>query len=97
MHLGEERAEMALHAVQLGGEVADVGALDLLGRDPGALERADHRLAHQRGEVLVLFGPVAGEIGHVTAQDVDLTLRCHRFLLISTRDEEFPGIDCSGR
>jgi hypothetical protein len=55
VHLGEERAEMALHAVELGGEVADVRALDLLGRDPGALERADHRLAHQREKCLFSF------------------------------------------
>ena len=33
--LDQEGAEMALHAVELGGEVADVADLHLLGLDPG--------------------------------------------------------------
>ena len=36
----QERAEMALHRVELGGEVADVADLDLLRLDAGGLEAA---------------------------------------------------------
>ena len=50
--LGEERTEVALHAVELGGEVADVRALDLVRRDLRILESAEHGLAHQREKCL---------------------------------------------
>src|SRR5690606_875629 len=72
-----ERAEMALHAVELGGEVADVSALDLFGRDLAGLERAPHALAHQGGEVLVLLRPVAREVGLIAAQHVDFRAQSH--------------------
>src|SRR5258706_509282 len=55
----EERAEMPLHRIQLGGEVADVPDLDLVWLDAGGCQAALHGLANQRGDVLALFGPVA--------------------------------------
>ena len=77
---------MALHAVELRGEVADVGALDFFGRDLRGLETADHALAHQRREMLVFLGPVAAEVGLVAAQDVDIGSSCHLFILLKVRD-----------
>ena len=78
----EEGAEVALHRVQLGGEVADVADLDVLRLDAGGLEAAQHRLAHHRDDVLVLLRPVAREVGLVSAENVDwgchvaVSLRC---------------------
>src|SRR5580698_4138990 len=73
--LDEERAQVALLAIELRGKVADVGDLDLVGLDGGGFERAEHALAHQRGEVLSLLGPVAREVGLVTPEDVDGQVR----------------------
>ena len=75
--LGEERTQVPLHAVELRGEVAHVRGLDLLRGDVAALERAQHRLAHQRGEMLILLRPVAGEIRLVAAENVDFRSLAH--------------------
>src|SRR5690606_10049025 len=52
VRLEEEGADVALLRVQLGGEVADVGGLDLLRVELGDLEGALDGLAHHRDEVL---------------------------------------------
>ena len=68
--LDEERAEVALHAVQLGREVAHMGGIDVGRVDVAVLQRTLDALVHEGGEVLVLFRPVAGEVGLIAAQDV---------------------------
>jgi len=70
MHLGEERAQVTLHAIELGREVSDVSALDLLRIDVAPRERTEHRLAHERREVLLLLRPVAREIRLVSTENV---------------------------
>ena len=72
---------MALLGVEFGGEIADVGGLDLAGLDPRRLHRTDGRLAHPGDEMLALLGPVAGEIGLRSTKDV-YRRRAHRGLLI---------------
>jgi hypothetical protein len=67
----QEGAEVTLHRIELGGEVADVPHLDLLRRDACLLEPAEHRLAHHRRDVLAFLGPVPREVGLVTAENVD--------------------------
>src|SRR5262249_34547790 len=67
----EEGAEMALHRVQLGGEVADMADFDVLRIETGGLQPAFHRLAQHRHDVLVLLVPVASEIRLIPAQDVN--------------------------
>ncbi len=72
--LDEERAEVALLAVELSGEVADVTHLDVSGIDVGRLESAANALAHERREVLALLRPVAGKVGLVAAKNVDIRI-----------------------
>jgi hypothetical protein len=92
----EERAEVALHRVQLGGEVADVADLDVLRLEPGGLEATQHTLADHRDDVLALLRPVAREVGLISAQNVDW--RCHRVSLraggLPTRAPQ-PSADCA--
>ncbi len=81
IELGEEGAQVALHAVELGREVAHVGALDLVRLQRRRIERAAHGLAEGVGEILAFLVPVPGEIGLVSAEDVDGC--AHRGLLRS--------------
>jgi hypothetical protein len=81
VHLGEEGAQVALHAVELRGEVAHVGALDLFRGDVARRHPAQHALAHQRREVLALLRPVAGKVRLVATEHVDFGSSSHGFLL----------------
>ena len=90
--------EVALHAVELGGEVADVSALDLLGRDLAAARvRPSTRLAHQRREVLVLLRPVAGEVGLVSTENVDFDPAAMEFSSDASGILESVAWDLDGR
>src|SRR5262245_41458463 len=59
--INQESSEMALHGVQLRGEVADVAYFDVLWVDTGSLQAPDHGLAQHGDDVLVLLVPVARE------------------------------------
>ena len=72
----EKGAEVPLHGVELGGEVADVADLDLFGLDAGRCQPAGDGLADHRRDVLALLRPVAGEVGLVAAEDVDRSHGC---------------------
>ena len=73
----QEGAEVALHGVELGGEVADVADLDVLRARPVASRRA---AAHASRIIatMCLFSLVQlrREVGLVAAENVDW--RCHR-------------------
>ena len=79
--LREERTEVTLHAVELGGEVANVRALDFFRCDLANLKCSFNTFAHQRGKVLIFLRPVPCKIRLVTTQDVDFRSSCHVLIL----------------
>jgi hypothetical protein len=80
--LEEERADMSLLGVELGGEVADVGGFNFARFDPGRFERAQCGLAHHRDEMLSFLGPIAGKVGLRSAQNIYRRRFRHRALLL---------------
>ncbi len=66
----EKGADMPLMRIKLGGEVADVRGLHFLRLDAGSFERAEHGLAHRAYKMFSFLGPVAGEVGLRSTQNV---------------------------
>ena len=74
MGLQQEGAQVTLHRVQLGGEIADVAGLHVAGLNAGGIERAADGLVEHGGDVLGFLVPIAGEVGLVAPEYVDLRL-----------------------
>ena len=70
IRLHQETTEMALAAVDLRREVADVTHLDRVGVEAGVGQRAVHRFGDEVGERRPLASPVPDEVGLRAADDV---------------------------
>ncbi len=70
---------MALHAVQLRGKISDVRDLNFARLQSRDLQATEDGLRDHGHDVLVFLAPVAGEVGLVSAENVNRG--SHRHLL----------------